>query len=144
MIKQLAPYTNTTVDSPVENAVVRAVRVVIGERNDDYGNPLFNHSVTAELWSAYLGAPITPEQVCMLNILQKISRSVTVITPDTLADIIGYTMNIEIIQETRPHGTGSANPQGHSGVPDLSTCRLSTSKQSTEGPPRQRLEDAAR
>ena len=134
MIKELAPYDDITVDSPVDNAVVRAVKVVVGERNDDYGNPLFNHTKTAELWGTYLGIYITPEQVCMLNILQKISRSLTVITPDTLADIIGYTMNIEIVQETRPHGTGTANPQGHSGVPDLTTGGMSTSEPTTEGP----------
>ena len=143
-MKELAPYNHITVDSPDDNAVVRAVKVVVGERNDDYGNPFFNHSKTAELWSTYLGVAISPEQVCMLNILQKISRSLTVITPDTLADIIGYTMNIEIVQKARPHGTGTGNPQGHSSVSDLSACRMSTAKHSAEGLTGTQLEDAAR
>lgn len=75
--------------------------VVSGNRRNDYGTPLDNHSRTARLWSAYLGHEVSPEDVCMLNILQKISRGMHSITFDTLVDICGYARNIELIQEAK-------------------------------------------
>lgn len=71
-------------------------------RNSDYGHPLDNHSVTAGLWGVYLGVEISPEDVCLLNILQKVSRTVSGhITEDTLVDIAGYARNIEMMKEER-------------------------------------------
>lgn len=84
-----------------ESILEEAVRAVHGARNDDYGSPLTNHSRTAAFWSAYLGIPISPEQVCMLNILQKVSRGMNRITRDTLVDISGYAANVEMIQAER-------------------------------------------
>ena len=78
-----------------------AAKAVDGPRNEDYGHPLDNHGRTAALWSAYLGIPITPEQVCFLNVLQKISRGMNRITRDTLVDIAGYARNVEMVQAER-------------------------------------------
>lgn len=78
-----------------------AQNVVHGDRAKDYGHPFINHNRTAQLWTAYLGVPITAEQVCMLNILQKISRSQNRLTRDTLVDIAGYAANVEMIEERR-------------------------------------------
>jgi hypothetical protein len=78
-----------------------AAEIVHGARNEDYGTPLDNHSRTAAFWSTYLGIPITAEQVCVLNILQKISRSMNLLTHDTMVDIAGYAANIWMIQEAR-------------------------------------------
>lgn len=41
---------------------------------------------------------ITPEQVCFLNILQKIARGMHDITEDTLVDIAGFAENIERVR----------------------------------------------
>lgn len=81
------------------NIFDEAKAIVDGPRKDEYGTPRENHQRTADLWSVYLGVKITPEQVCMLNILQKISRSMNKITHDSLVDIAGYARNIELIQE---------------------------------------------
>jgi hypothetical protein len=70
-------------------------------RATHYGSPLTNHTRTAGLWSSYLGIAITPDQVCFLNILQKIARGQTQVTRDTLVDIAGYAGNIEMIQQER-------------------------------------------
>jgi hypothetical protein len=78
-----------------------AARVVDGNRRNDYGTPLENHKRTAQLWSAYLGRVLLPEDVCMLNILQKISRGMNTITHDTLVDIAGYARNIQIIKQEK-------------------------------------------
>ena len=79
-----------------------AQEIILGTRREDYGHPLDNHGRTAAFWSAYIGCDITPEQVCMMNKLQKISRSATGrMTRDTLVDIAGYAANIEMIQDER-------------------------------------------
>jgi len=80
-----------------ETICAEAERVVHGARREDYGHPRDNHGRTARLWSAYLRVEVTPEQVCFLNILQKIARSQQTITRDTLVDICGFTANVAIL-----------------------------------------------
>jgi hypothetical protein len=84
------------------NILEEASLAVDGPRRADYGHPLDNHGRTAAFWSTYLGTPITEEQVCVLNVLQKIARSMQALTRDTLVDIAGYARNIELIEQERP------------------------------------------
>ena len=84
---------------PDGSILASAHKAVHGARMEDYGHPKDNHQRTADLWSTYLGCTVTAEQVCFLNILQKISRSINKPTRDTLVDIAGYAANIEMIQE---------------------------------------------
>ena len=74
-----------------------ANEVVFGDRQKEYGTPKSNHDRTAKLFSVYLGVQVTPDMVCMLNILQKVSRSIGArhTKDDTFIDIIGYVMCIE-------------------------------------------------
>lgn len=90
-----APDSGTVAD--------KAKDAVYGARRDDYGEPGVNHRRTALLWRAYLKGRRIDENpvaldatdVCMLNILQKMSRSMNKITEDTLVDVIGYVLNID-------------------------------------------------
>ncbi len=84
-----------------ENILEEADRLTGGDRNEDYGHPLDNHSRTAAYWSTYLGVPISPEQVCVLNVLQKIARSQNTDKRDNWVDVCGWTRNIEMIQDER-------------------------------------------
>lgn len=90
-----------------DSILLEAQRIIHGDRNTDYGHPLDNHATTAELWNAYIaakkGKPLTPEDVCYLNVLQKVSRSVTtgVYKRDTPVDVAGYAGNVEMIHEER-------------------------------------------
>lgn len=84
-----------------ETILEEAQKLVHGNRQNDYGTPMKNHTDTAALFSAYLGIPITAEQVCYLNILQKISRSNKGYKRDTLVDIAGYACNLQMIQDER-------------------------------------------
>ena len=85
-----------------KNILDKADQATTIDRNHDYGHPLDNHSVTAGLWGTYLGVEIGPEDVCFLNILQKVSRTVSGhIIQDTLIDIAGYARNVEMIQLER-------------------------------------------
>jgi len=79
------------------NALTLAAKCVYGDRNEQYGDPVDNHTLTANLWSQYLGSKVTARDVCMMNILQKISREKTtgVVKQDTTTDIAGYALNAD-------------------------------------------------
>lgn len=79
--------------NPCASILDEAAAVVNGPRRSDYGTPLENHTRTAALWSAYLGVPITPRQVCILNVLQKASRDAHAPKRDNLVDIAGWAEN---------------------------------------------------
>ena len=89
------------------NILKEAEKIVNGARRKDYGTPLQNHSCTAELFTSYLKrrgvlkGEVTAEDVCFLNILQKISRAANKITPDGLTDIAGYALNAELVARGR-------------------------------------------
>ena len=80
-----------------------AQEIIHGPRRDDYGHPLDNHGLTAAFWESHLGEKVTAEDVCFMNIMQKISRARTTgkITRDTLIAICGYALNLEMIQDER-------------------------------------------
>ena len=89
-----------------KSVVEEAQEVVSGARAHSYGKPIDNHGCTADLWQSYLARKydgvdftLTAEDVCMMNILQKISRHANRPKRDNLVDIVGYTMNIELVQE---------------------------------------------
>jgi len=50
------------------------VTQLIHQRGTQYGHPISNHKRIAELWTAYLGFPIQPNEVAMCMALVKISR----------------------------------------------------------------------
>ena len=83
------------------------VSEIVEERGKSYGHPLTNHSRTAMLWNAYIGAKrssfLGATDVCFLNILQKISRSLDMAGPsvDSVQDIAGYADNILEIMKDR-------------------------------------------
>jgi hypothetical protein len=87
---------NDGADVGAGNVLDEATATVMGPRREKYGHPLKNHTRTADLWKAYLGIDISPRQVCMMNILQKISRDAHVEQPDNLTDIAGYALNAEM------------------------------------------------
>ena len=91
-----------------ETILEKAERIVMGNREERYGPPKENHTCTAELWNAYLkrrrhvaedvmAYQLTPEDICMPNILQKVSRCAHTITKDNLADMAGWARCVERI-----------------------------------------------
>ncbi len=97
---------------PKPTILDEARAAVHGERQRAYGHPLVNHGTTAEMWSAYLsrraGVRVTlaPEDVCWLNILQKVSRSLCAPTRDNMVDAAGYAANVEMIEDERARRAG--------------------------------------
>lgn len=77
------------------SVLLEAEQIVNGARRETYGAPKENHERTASLWTAYLSGrlTLTARDVCMLNILQKISRDRHSPKRDNLVDGIGYFAN---------------------------------------------------
>ncbi len=74
-----------------EQTLEEALKIVTKDRQNAYGTPEDNFSCIANLWSTYLGNPISAKQVAVLMILLKIARSKT--SPDysdNYVDIAGY------------------------------------------------------
>lgn len=67
-----------------------AKTIVAGDRASDYGDANESFARIAKLWSAYIGAAITPWDVAQMMILLKVSRAKTSRKRDTLVDIVGY------------------------------------------------------
>ena len=64
-----------------------------GDRGAIYGHPYINHRRIADLWSAYLEVPITPDQAAICMALVKVSRLAE--TPghrgrDGYVDLVAY------------------------------------------------------
>lgn len=68
-----------------------AERVITGERQDAYGTPEDSFGRIADLWSAYLGAKISSEDVAHMMVLLKIARTKgQEYHVDNYVDICGY------------------------------------------------------
>lgn len=69
----------------------KANQITTGERQEAYGTPEDNFTKIAALWSAYLDAPVTPEDVASMMILLKTARiSSGQRVADNWVDIAGY------------------------------------------------------
>ena len=66
---QIAKSMPTTTEQLFDNVIK-----TIHERGVRYGHPITQHKRIAELWSAYLGYPIQPNEVAICMALVKISR----------------------------------------------------------------------
>jgi hypothetical protein len=65
-----------------------------------YGTPEVNHARTGALWGIYLGIPVSGKDVCILNILQKVSRHMAdPCHDDNFVDIAGYAANAVVSQD---------------------------------------------
>lgn len=69
----------------------QAARLVAGDRQSQHGDKRENFQNIADLWSAYLGAHITAEDVPLMMSLMKIARTKTGShNPDDYLDGAGY------------------------------------------------------
>ena len=90
------------------NILAKADELVNGDRAKDYGHPLDNHSVTAEMFSAFvarkygLNVTFQAEDVAVFNMVQKIARlSNSPGHMDSLVDIAGYAATYQMILDKR-------------------------------------------
>lgn len=80
-------------------------------RMETYGSPVPVFRLTADLWSAFLGVPVTDADVAELMVLHKIAREKNagylLDYADNNEDVCGYTNCLHIIKEAR-RGSESA------------------------------------
>jgi hypothetical protein len=69
---------------------VDAIRLVDEDRNDSYGPPEENLQRIADMWSGYLNVPVTKEDVSLMMVLLKISRSKAGYSRDNAVDGVAY------------------------------------------------------
>lgn len=69
---------------------VDAIRLVDGDRNEKYGPPEENLQRIADMWSGYLSIPVTAEDVALMMVLVKISRSRAGYSRDNAVDGVAY------------------------------------------------------
>lgn len=90
-----------------ESVLAEAARLVAGKRGADYGHPLDNHGCTSEMFSAYVyrkygvRIPFDPEDTCVFNVLQKVSREANRPQRDNVVDGAGYFENIQMVRDER-------------------------------------------
>lgn len=73
-----------------ETILQEAERLINGDRQGSYGPPEQSLKDIANLWGAYLGKEISPQDVANLMILLKVSRSKRGYHRDSFVDIAGY------------------------------------------------------
>lgn len=95
--------SDLTAVSPIADEAAAVVR----DRMADYGPPSVNHACTAGLWTAYLrrrglladAQELDAHDVCLLNVLQKVSREAHRRKRDNLVDVIGFVVNADMLEE---------------------------------------------
>lgn len=79
----------------IDDAIaVQAIQAITGPRAQTHGDAQETMQRTAALWSAYLGRDLTPAQVAVCNLLQKLARSRNY-DRDHYVDVIGYALIAE-------------------------------------------------
>lgn len=67
-----------------------ALKIVLADRQTDYGTPESNFGIIADLWTVYLDTPIRPDDVAAMMILLKLARHKNARRMDNAVDIAGY------------------------------------------------------
>lgn len=92
----------------------------VTQRGNDYGHPSVNHQLTADLWSEWfsrktgISVSFLAEDVCVFNILQKLSRLGERSKDDTWLDVMGFAENVSMLRpeqrNTGDDSTGADSP----------------------------------
>jgi hypothetical protein len=69
----------------------KASELIAGNRENDYGDKVHNHTNIAKLWSAYLNIEIKAHDVAILMTLLKVARTkLGAVSEDTYIDMAAY------------------------------------------------------
>jgi len=95
-----------------ESILDEAARIVHGSRRNDYGHPLDNWTLTADLFTSALrsklreGESITAETAVLLMELVKIARELYAPKRDNRVDLAGYAEALDMIVTERKRREG--------------------------------------
>ena len=87
-----------TTEEKEESILQEAERIVNGERQADYSDPVKNFEHIARIASAILNKEITPEECCIVMIAVKHAREQYKHKRDNLVDLAGY---VEILHRIK-------------------------------------------
>jgi len=94
----------------MSESFVDRIRETMTQRQKDYAPPEKNHQLTADLLSLWLSnrlgvdVALSPEDVCMINVLQKASRLAEGTHDDGWLDIVGYAENVAQLRRGQRNG----------------------------------------
>jgi hypothetical protein len=94
----------------------RALNLVYGDRQRDYGHPADNWGRIARYWSAYLfnrfgiSVLVEPRDVGWMNILQKIARDNETELGENIDDTAGYAEGMHLVTERDASQTSETYP----------------------------------
>lgn len=71
-------------------ALVDAVQLINGDRQEDYGPPEVNFKRIAQRWSQHLGMEVTPYDVCLMMAELKLARLAHDHSRDSIVDAAAY------------------------------------------------------
>ena len=96
--KTLADYERLT-KSETESILSEAERIVNGDRQADYSDPVENFKHISDIASIILGKELTPEDCCVVLMAVKLARESYKHKRDNLVDLAGYTEIFNRIKE---------------------------------------------
>ena len=70
--------------------LMEADELINGDREQDYGTPQESFGCIADMWTAYLGHPVTAADVCNMMVLLKVARLRNGPHRDSNVDGAGY------------------------------------------------------
>ena len=82
-----------------ENILEQAKELVVGDRQEDYGDKLTNHENIAALWSIFLRKKLTAHDVAMCMALVKVARLMHARKTDSYIGLAAYAANAAEIHE---------------------------------------------
>lgn len=97
--KTLDDYERLT-KSETESILSEAERIVNGERQADYSDPVANFNRIASIASAIMAKDITAEECCIVMIAVKLARENHKHKRDNLVDLAGYVEILHRIKES--------------------------------------------
>lgn len=95
--KTLADYERLT-KGETESTLSEAERIVNGDRQADYSDPVANFNRIAYIASAIMAKDITAEECCIVMIAVKLAREEYKHKRDNLVDLAGY---VEILHRIK-------------------------------------------
>ena len=104
-------------------SILEEAQQVVGQRQTAYGSREDNFGRIAALWSAILNVPVTAQQVALCMIAVKIARECWKPARDNRVDIAGYADCLDCLNETRTHGTETAEAAETASANGNHACR---------------------
>mgnify|MGYP007102556906 CR=1 FL=1 len=87
---------------PIEESILtEAERIVNGERQADYSNPVANFTKISNIASAIIGKEVSPRDCCIVMIAVKLAREAYKHKRDNLVDLAGYAEILNRIQDEK-------------------------------------------